>query len=384
MSMEIKVPVLPESVQDATVATWHKKAGDAVNRDEPLVDLETDKIVLEVSAPESGVLTSILHEAGSVVKADVILGEIDTKAVAAKPDPVVDKAASVEKSSASQAATPSARRESGIHGVDLSQVKGSGRSQQITDVDVRQFASHPSSRAIGGMMRPQERVPMSRMRARIAERLLSAQHESAILTTFNEINLAALMDVRRRYKEIFEKKHGVKLGFMSFFTKAVIEALKRFPSVNASIDGTDVIYHGFFDIGIAVSTEKGLVVPIIRDADQCSIAELEQSIGELAQRARMGQLTMEELSGGTFTITNGGVFGSLMSTPIINPPQTGILGMHKIQERVVVENGQMVIRPMMYVALSYDHRLIDGRESVQFLVTVKDFLEDPTRLLLEV
>ncbi|MCP0913931.1 2-oxoglutarate dehydrogenase complex dihydrolipoyllysine-residue succinyltransferase [Legionella sp. 27cVA30] len=402
MSIEVKVPALPESVADATIATWHKKVGDKVTRDENILDLETDKVVLEVPAPADGVLQEILFKEGDTVQAGELLARItqgDATAEAApqkseqKTEAVEDKQAHEDK-----ATSPAVRRMLAEHDLQPSQIKGTGKEGRITKEDVVSFIETNRDKAgksaevqtqqkelpAADGVREERRVPMSRLRAKIAERLLQAQHNAAMLTTFNEVNLKAVMELRTQYKDNFEKKHGVKLGFMSFFTKAVVEALKRFPAVNASIDGQDIVYHGYYDIGIAVSTERGLVVPVLRNADQMSMAEMEQNIGDFATRARQGRLTMEEMQGGTFTITNGGVFGSLLATPIINPPQTGILGMHKIEERPVVEKGQIVIRPMMYVALSYDHRLIDGKESVQFLVTVKELLEDPARLLLNI
>ena len=386
MSIELKVPVLPESVADATIATWHKKAGDRVTRDENIVDLETDKVVLEVPAPADGILTDCLFETGATVLSGQVLAHIEAGAASSGVTAVALK----EEPSQTTSTGPAVRRILAEHDLTPASIVGSGKEGRLTKEDVVSFiesARKPepalqSLGAVGG--REERRVPMSRLRAKVAERLLQAQHQSAMLTTFNEVNLKAVMDLRAAYKDSFEKKHGVKLGFMSFFTKAVVESLKRFPAVNASIDGADVVYHGYYDIGIAVSTERGLVVPVIRDADQSSMASLEQSISDFALRARDGKLSLEDMQGGTFTITNGGVFGSLLSTPIINPPQTGILGMHKIQERPVVEKGQIVIRPMMYVALSYDHRLIDGKDSVQFLVSVKELLEDPSRLLLNV
>ncbi|MDF2867488.1 MAG: dihydrolipoamide succinyltransferase [Gammaproteobacteria bacterium] len=394
MSIEIKVPVLPESVADATIVTWHKKPGDFVKRDENLVDLETDKVVLEVPAPEDGVLAEILKGEGDTVTSNEILatlkaGAAQSSAAEAKPVTKVDaKPTETEKTIAADL-SPSVRRLVGEHNVDASQVKGSGKDGRITKEDVRNSMSQPAAAKAGQQVavtgtRPEQRVPMNRMRARIAERLLEVKQTTAMLTTFNEVNLQAVMNLRSQYKDSFEKKHGVKLGFMSFFTKAAVEALKRFPAVNASIDGNDVVYHGYYDIGIAVSTERGLVVPVLRDADSMSLAGIEKNLGDYAGKARAGKLSMEEMTGGTFTITNGGVFGSLLSTPIINSPQTAILGMHKIQERPVAENGQVVIRPMMYLALSYDHRLIDGKESVQFLVTIKELLEDPARMLLDI
>lgn len=401
MSIEVKVPNLPESVADATIATWHKKIGDHVTRDENIVDLETDKVVLEVPAPTDGVLEEILFKEGDTVHSGELLARIGAGA-AIVVEKTAQAAAEVSTTApstlADQSTSPVVRRLLAEHDLLPNQIKGSGKEGRITKEDVvayiesnrtKQSKTAPASVkvestpvAIGA--REERRVPMSRLRAKVAERLLDAQHNAAMLTTFNEVNLKAVMDMRAEYKDSFEKKHGVKLGFMSFFTKAVVESLKRFPAVNASIDGQEIIYHGYYDIGIAVSTERGLVVPVIRNADQLSMAEIEQTIGDAANRARLGKLSIEEMQGGTFTITNGGVFGSLLATPIINPPQTGILGMHKIQDRPVVENGQIVIRPMMYVALSYDHRLIDGKDSVQFLVSVKELLEDPSRLLLNV
>lgn len=397
MSVEVKVPVLPESVSDATVVNWHKNVGDSVARDETLVDLETDKVVLEVPAPADGVISDILCETGKTVMANDLLAKITEGAVSEAPKVV--EASAEEKAPEQHAddASPAVRRLLAEHQLEANQIKGSAKGGRLVKQDVLDFiakgdsskpaaasaAKAPAQPSTPGV-REEKRVPMTRLRQKIAERLVEAQHNAAMLTTFNEVNLKAVMDLRKQYKTEFEKKHGVRLGFMSFFTKAVVEALKRFPSVNASIDGTDVVYHGYFDVGIAVSTERGLVVPVLRDVDKMSMAGVEQSINDCASRARDGKLALEEMQGGTFTITNGGVFGSLLATPILNPPQTGILGMHKIEERPVVENGEIVIRPMMYVALSYDHRLIDGKESVQFLVTVKSLLEDPTRLLLDV
>lgn len=394
MSIEVKVPNLPESVADATIATWHKKVGDKVTRDENIVDLETDKVVLEVPAPADGILQEILFAEGATVLSGQLLARIGASAAAA---PAEESKTSNTVAMEDKSTSPVVRRMLAEHNLQPNQIAGSGKDARITKEDVVAFIETNRNRsaqkteaktqpvamaAVGA--REERRVPMSRLRAKVAERLVQAQHNAAMLTTFNEVNLQAVMDLRAQYKDSFEKKHGVKLGFMSFFTKAVVEALKRFPAVNASIDGQDIIYHGFYDIGIAVSTERGLVVPVIRDADQMSMAGIESSINDCAARARQGKLSMEEMQGGTFTITNGGVFGSLLSTPIINSPQTAILGMHKIQERPVAEKGQVVIRPMMYLALSYDHRLIDGKESVQFLVSVKELLEDPSRLLLNV
>jgi 2-oxoglutarate dehydrogenase E2 component (dihydrolipoamide succinyltransferase) len=404
MSIEVKVPVLPESVADATVAAWHKKVGDKVTRDENLVDLETDKVVLEVPAPADGVLTEIFFQVGDTVGSSQLLAKIaEGSSVAASASPASEKQSQAPvkdtvSANEDKSTSPVVRRMLAENDLQPGQIQGSGKDGRITKEDVISYIEsnrekttkqaetkkeQPSvSVAMGA--REERRVPMTRLRAKIAERLLEAQHNAAMLTTFNEVNLKAVMDMRAQYKDNFEKKHGVKLGFMSFFTKAVVESLKRFPAVNASIDGQDVVYHGFYDIGIAVSTERGLVVPVIRDADQMSMAEIELAINDAATKARQGKLSMEDMQGGTFTITNGGVFGSLLATPIINPPQTGILGMHKIEDRPVVEKGQIVIRPMMYVALSYDHRLIDGKDSVQFLVSVKELLEDPARLLLNI
>lgn len=405
MSIEVKVPALPESVADATIAAWHKKVGESVSRDENLVDLETDKVVLEVPAPADGILKEIMFKQGDTVTSAQLLARIETNA--ATPVVPIDKAKSAKKQEPVQnsnvqdekvIAGPAVRRMMAENEVQPGQITGTGKDGRLTKDDVTAFIeskretsspaqakSEPTPVSVPTLgAREEQRVPMTRLRAKIAERLVQAQHNAAMLTTFNEVNLKAVMDLRNQYKDSFEKKHGVKLGFMSFFTKAVVESLKRFPAVNASIDGQDIVYHGYYDIGIAVSTERGLVVPVVRDADQMSMADIEKAINDAATRARQGKLAMEEMQGGTFTITNGGVFGSLLATPIINPPQTGILGMHKIEERPIAEKGQVVIRPMMYVALSYDHRLIDGRESVQFLVSVKELLEDPSRLLLNI
>lgn len=397
MIVEIKVPMLPESVADATVLTWHKNIGDMIDVGDNLVDLETDKVVLEVPAPQSGLLKEIHMSQGKTVTADQVLAIIDTAASkAAEPKKQAETKSEQETiKTASSDLSPSVRRLVAENNLDANQLHGSGRDGRITKADVVTFLTQKQPTApekspsiseppMNLGERPEQRVPMSRLRARIAERLLSAQHSTAMLTTFNEVNLQAIMDLRNRYKDAFEKKHGIRLGFMSFFTKAVVEALREFPSVNASIDGNDVVYHGYFDIGIAVSTPRGLVVPIIRDADKMSLADIEHKISDAANRAKDNKLTIEEMTGGTFTITNGGVFGSLLSTPILNPPQSAILGMHKIEQRPVVENGEIVIRPMMYVAMSYDHRIIDGKESVSFLVTIKNYLEDPSRLLLEI
>lgn len=401
MAIEVKVPLLPESITDATVSTWHKKAGDKVSRDENIVDLETDKVMLEVPSPTDGILKEIIKGTGSTVQAQEVIAVIEAGA----PEQTSAKPAQKEAAAAPKAAEtgsqdvavaapqtvapmgPSVRRAAAEHGVDVSQVVGTGKGGRITKENVLAASKGspmlPAASVLSGA-RPEQRVPMTRIRTRIAERLLDVTQNTAMLTTFNEINMAPVMDIRSRYRDKFEKKYNVRLGFMSFFVKACVEALKRSPVVNASIDGNDIVYHGYFDIGVAVSTERGLIVPILRDVDKMSMAEIEAKIAESAEKARTGKLTLEEMQGGTFTITNGGVFGSLMATPIINAPQCAILGMHKIQERPVVENGQIVIRPMMYVALSYDHRLIDGKESVTFLVSIKELLEDPTRLILEV
>ncbi len=389
MTVEIKVPGLPESVTDATVAKWYKSAGDAVSRDENLVDLETDKVMLEVPAPQDGVLEKIFFEEGSTVTADQVLAVIQAGA-SPQPKPAAAEEAPQQTTQATQAvpvaaasstiAGPAARRAASEHDVDTSQVTGTGVGGRVTKHDVlnNQVAMQGSGN------RQERRETMSRLRQRIAERLVQSQQEAAILTTFNEINMKPVMDLRKKYKDQFEKATGTRLGFMSFFTKAVIEALKRFPAVNASIDGNDIIYHDYCDIGIAIGSPRGLVVPIMRNAELMNMAEIEQTIRDYAEKAKSGKLAIEDLTGGTFTITNGGTYGSMMSTPIINPPQTGILGMHNIVERPVVENGEIVIRPMMYVALSYDHRVIDGSESVRFLVTVKEMIEDPARMLLEI
>ncbi|GAA4901364.1 2-oxoglutarate dehydrogenase complex dihydrolipoyllysine-residue succinyltransferase [Ferrimonas pelagia] len=397
MSIEIKVPVLPESVADATIATWHVQPGEAVSRDQVLVDIETDKVVLEVPAPEDGQLGEILNTEGETVLGEQVIasfiagakaGQEVTKAQAETPEaPVVE--------AGHEALSPSVRRLVAEHDIDVSQLKGTGAGGRISKEDVEAFiANKGAAPAIQSKAPPapapelgertEKRVPMTRLRKRIAERLLDAKNSTAMLTTFNEVNMAPIMTLRKQYKDIFEKRHDIRLGFMSFYVKAVVEALKRYPEVNASLDGDDVVYHNYFDISIAVSTPRGLVTPVLRDADKLSVAEIEKGIKELAVKGQNGKLTVEELTGGNFTITNGGVFGSLMSTPIINPPQSAILGMHAIKERPMAVNGQVEIQPMMYLALSYDHRIVDGRESVGFLVTIKELLEDPTRLLLDI
>lgn len=380
MTIEVKVPLLPESITDATVSTWHKKVGDSVSRDETLVDLETDKVMLEVPAPVTGVIKEIFQASGAVVQAQTVLAIIEEGGATAKAEPKAEpkSEAKTESKTTAASAGPAARRAAAEHEVNVASLSGTGVGGRVTKENVL------SSIKMSGGARPEERVPMTRIRARIAERLLEVKQNTAMLTTFNEVNMAPVMALRARYKDQFEKKYKVRLGFMSFFVKACLEALKRSPVVNASIDGNDIVYHGYYDIGVAVSTDRGLVVPVLRNVDKLSMAEIEAGIAQYAEKARTGKLSMEDMQGGNFTITNGGVFGSLLSTPILNAPQCAILGMHKIQERPVVENGEIVVRPMMYLALSYDHRLVDGKESVTFLVTIKELLEDPARLLLEI
>ncbi|MBR7002985.1 MAG: 2-oxoglutarate dehydrogenase complex dihydrolipoyllysine-residue succinyltransferase [Neisseriaceae bacterium] len=393
MIIEIKVPQLPESVSEATLMSWHKKVGEPVAREENLIDLETDKVVLELPSPDAGVITEIVAQDGETVVAGQVIAKLDTAAAASVQ--AAPAAPVKEEPKAQAAAMPAAAKIAAENNIDLSQVKGSGRDGRILKEDVQAkpaaaavakpapvVASTPAIQIVGE--RPEQRVPMSRLRERVAQRLLQSQAENAILTTFNEVNMQPVMDLRNKYKEKFEKEHGVKLGFMSFFVKAAIAALKKFPVVNASIDGKDIVYHGYFDIGIAIGSPRGLVVPILRNADQMSLADIEKQIADFAAKAKDGKLALEDLTGGTFSITNGGTFGSMMSTPIINPPQSAILGMHATKMRAVVENGEIVARPMMYLALSYDHRLIDGREAVLTLVAIKDALEDPTRLILDV
>lgn len=403
MTIEILVPDLPESVADATVATWHKKAGEAVERDEVIVDIETDKVVLEVPAPEAGVLEAIVEDEGSTVLSKQLLARLLPGAVAGEPtrdttestEPSPDKrhkATLTEESN--DALSPAVRRLLAEHNLEASQVKGTGVGGRITREDIEAYLKQAPAPAVAQEAPPaaqapvaarsEKRVPMTRLRKRIAERLLEAKNSTAMLTTFNEVNMKPIMDLRKQYKDLFEERHGIRLGFMSFYVKAVTEALKRYPEVNASIDGDEIVYHNYFDISMAVSTPRGLVTPVLKDCDTLSLAQIEKGIKELAIKGRDGKLTVEELTGGNFTITNGGVFGSLMSTPIINPPQAAILGMHKIQDRPVAVDGKVEILPMMYLALSYDHRLIDGRESVGFLVTIKELLEDLARLLLDV
>ena len=392
MIIDVKVPMLSESVSEGTLLEWKKKVGEAVARDEILIDIETDKVVLEVPSPQAGVLVEIVAQDGETVVADQVLARIDTAATAAAEAPAAAPAeaapAAAPAAAQSNAAMPAAAKLAAETGVDVNALQGSGRDGRVLKEDVQNAAAKPAAAAAPAVAlpagaRPEERVPMSRLRARVAERLLASQQENAILTTFNEVNMKPIMDLRAKYKEKFEKEHGVKLGFMSFFVKAAVAALKKYPVVNASVDGKDIVYHGYFDIGIAIGSPRGLVVPILRDADQMSIADIEQAIVDYAKKAKDGKIAIEDLTGGTFSITNGGTFGSMMSTPIINPPQSAILGMHATKERAVVENGQVVVRPMMYLALSYDHRIIDGREAVLTLVAIKDALEDPARLLLD-
>ena len=393
MIVEVNVPVFAESITEGTLLAWHKKIGEAVARDEILVDIETDKVVLEVPAPQAGVLVEIIVNEGDTVTSQQVLAKIDTEAAAvsaapAQAAPAAEAAAPAAASNAQAGvAMPAAAKLAAEKGVDVGSIQGSGRDGRVLKEDVQNASAAPKAAAPAAPIpvgaRPEERVPMSRLRARVAERLLASQQENAILTTFNEVNMKPIMDLRAKYKEKFEKEHGVKLGFMSFFVKAAVAALKKYPVVNASVDGSDIVYHGYFDIGIAIGSPRGLVVPILRDADQMSIADIEQAIVDYAKKAKDGKIALEDLTGGTFSITNGGTFGSMMSTPIINPPQSAILGMHATKERAVVENGQVVVRPMMYLALSYDHRIIDGREAVLTLVAIKDALEDPARLLLD-
>jgi len=422
MTVEVKVPSLPESVSDGTLVNWKKKPGEAVKRGENLVDLETDKVVLDIPAPADGILGPILRQEGDIVTTGDVIATLEEGAVAqavpvaaSLPGAAVPAPAAPATFAAASTAevdleglSPAVRRLAAEHGLDIGKIPGSGRNGRVTKADVLTFIEARKSGAPAAPVaapaiaaptpvaapavplapdalgRLEQRVPMTRLRARIAERLLTAKNTTAMLTTFNEINMKPVMELRNRYKDEFEKRHGVRLGFMGFFVKAVVEALKRFPAVNGSIDGNDIVYHGYYDVGVAVSSPRGLVVPILRNVDQMSLADIEKTIGEFGKKAKEGTLTVEEMTGGTFTITNGGVFGSLMSTPILNPPQSGILGMHATKDRPVAENGQVVIRPMMYVAHSYDHRIIDGREAVTFLVAIKECVEDPARLLLNV
>ncbi|HEU4922985.1 MAG TPA: 2-oxoglutarate dehydrogenase complex dihydrolipoyllysine-residue succinyltransferase [Burkholderiales bacterium] len=395
MILEVKVPQLSESVAEATLLDWHKKEGERVSRDENLIDIETDKVVLELPSPADGVLVKILKKTRDSVGSGDVIAQIDTegKAAAAAPPSPEKKPAAPEKPKAAPAVMPAAQKIAAEKGIDTSKIQGTGRDGRVTKADVLEIKApraplqQPTppinvDQLLTG--RPEQRVPMSRLRQRVAERLVQSQSTAAILTTFNEVNMAPVIEMRKRYQERFEKEHGTRLGFMSFFVKAAVHGLKRFPVVNASIDGTDIVYHGYFDIGVAVGSPRGLVVPILRDADRMSFAEIEKKIGDFGKRAQDGKLAIEELTGGTFSISNGGVFGSMLSTPIINPPQSAILGVHATKDRAVVENGQIVVRPMNYLALSYDHRIIDGREAVLFLVSIKEALEDPARLILEI
>ncbi len=411
MATEIKAPQFPEAVADGTIATWHKRAGDKVSRDELLVDIETDKVVMEVVAPHDGVLAKILKSEGETVLSQELIAVIEQAGAEVSAAPVATapaaSPAAAKDDAVEDAWGPAVRKLLADNNVDPAKVAGTGKGGRITKEDVLNYLASAQSKApvaapaaaaapavqraapAGGVNyvagdRVEKRVPMTRLRARIAERLVEAQHNAAMLTTFNEVNMKPIMDMRKNYKDAFEKAHGVRLGFMSLFVRAAVEALKKFPSVNASIDGNDIVYHGFYDVGVAVSSDRGLVVPVLRDVDKMGFAEVEGKIAEYGDKAKQGKLSLEEMTGGTFTISNGGVFGSLLSTPILNPPQTAILGMHKIQDRPMAVNGQVVILPMMYLALSYDHRLIDGKEAVQFLVTIKELVEDPARLLLEI
>jgi 2-oxoglutarate dehydrogenase E2 component (dihydrolipoamide succinyltransferase) len=400
MLIEVKVPQLSESVSEATLLAWHKKQGEAVKRDENLIDIETDKVVLELPAPADGVLVSVKKGDKSIVVAGEVIATIDTEgkvSAAAVPKEEVKKEEPKAKPASTPPVNPSAQKIAAEKGIDTSKLQGSGPDGRVTKGDVLAQPEKPSvqkaalqqpatpvntDKLLSG--RPEQRVAMSRLRQRVAERLVQSQSTAAILTTFNEVNMAPVMELRKRYKDVFEKEHGVKLGFMSFFVKAVVHALKKYPVVNASVDGTDIVYHGYFDIGVAVGSPRGLVVPILRDADQLSFAAIEKKIAEFGKKAQDGKLSLEDLTGGTFSISNGGVFGSMLSTPIINPPQSAILGIHATKERAVVENGQVVVRPMNYFAMSYDHRIIDGREAVLALVAMKEALEDPARLTLEI
>ena len=408
--IEVTVPVLPESVSEATLMTWHKKVGEAVARDENIIDLETDKVVLELPAPQAGVIVEIVEQDGATVVSGQLIAKIDTAAKAGDAAPAAEAtqaaaapAAEAAPQSNAQAgvAMPAAAKLAAEKGVDVASIQGSGRDGRVLKEDVANAQAAPAAAPTANPTfstvtvsptptvqiagdRPEQRVPMSRLRQRVAERLLQSQSENAILTTFNEVNMKPVMELRNKYKDKFQKEHDVKLGFMSFFVKAAVAALKKFPVVNASIDGKDVVYHGYFDIGVAIGSPRGLVVPILRNADQMSLADIEKQISEFAVKAKDGKIALEDLTGGTFSITNGGTFGSMMSTPIINPPQAAILGMHATKERAMVEDGQVVVLPMMYLALSYDHRLIDGREAVLTLVAIKDALEDPARLLLDI
>jgi len=398
MIVEVKVPQLSESVAEATLLDWHKKEGERVSRDENLIDIETDKVVLELPAPADGVLVKILKKARDSVGSGDVIAQIDTEGkaatvAAAAPSKPAAAPTPLPAQASKPPVMPAAQKIAAEKGIDTASIQGTGRDGRVTKGDVLEAraAKAPLQQPtppvnVEQLMsgRPEQRVPMSRLRQRVAERLVQSQSTAAILTTFNEVNMAPVMGMRKTYQERFEKEHGTRLGFMSFFVKAAVHALKRYPVVNASIDGTDIVYHGYFDVGVAVGSPRGLVVPILRDADRMSFAEIEKKIGDFGKRAQDGKLTLEELTGGTFSISNGGVFGSMLSTPIINPPQSAILGVHATKDRAVVENGQIVVRPMNYLALSYDHRIIDGREAVLFLVSIKEALEDPARLILEI
>jgi 2-oxoglutarate dehydrogenase E2 component (dihydrolipoamide succinyltransferase) len=397
MIVEVKVPQLSESVAEATLLDWHRNEGERVSRDENLIDIETDKVVLELPSPVDGVLVKILKKARDSVGSGDVIAQIDTEGKAAAATPASpekkSKPAAAEKPKTAAAVMPAAQKIAAEKGIDTSKIQGTGRDGRVTKADVLEIKAPgtplqqpPPPVNVDQLLtgRPEQRVPMSRLRQRVAERLVQSQSTAAILTTFNEANMAPVIEMRKRYQERFEKEHGTRLGFMSFFVKAAVHGLKRFPVVNASIDGTDIVYHGYFDIGVAVGSPRGLVVPILRDADRMSFAEIEKKIADFGKRAQDGKLAIEELTGGTFSISNGGVFGSMLSTPIINPPQSAILGVHATRDRAVVENGQIVVRPMNYLALSYDHRIIDGREAVLFLVSIKEALEDPARLILEI
>ncbi len=405
MTIEIKVPALPESVTDATLVGWHKKVGDSVSRDENLVDLETDKVVLEVPAPASGTITKIIAKDGATVEAGDLLAILEEGEAVVAEQPAEEKAEEkpaepkAEQTKGPIKTSPAVRRLLDEHDLDATMVTGTGKDGRLTKADVMAFLKADSSADVTpadstppavdddvtvGFARNEQRVPMTRLRARIAERLIEAQQTAAMLTTFNEVDLTEVMALRSRYRDKFEEKHGVRLGFMSFFTMAAVAALKKFPVVNASVEGNDIVYHNYYDIGIAVSSDRGLMVPVIRDVDQMSFAEFEAALNSVAKKAQDGTISMEDLTGGTFTITNGGIFGSMMSTPILNQPQSAILGMHNIQQRPMVVDGEIVARPMMYLAVTYDHRIIDGKEAVQFLVAIKEQLEDPSRLLLQV
>ena len=401
MTIDIKAPLFPESISEGTIATWHVSTGTEVRRDDLLVDIETDKVVLEIVAPADGVLSEILIGEGEIIESEALIGRFTEGRISETQASATTSAVTEEQATSTSnpmGISPAARKVAEERGLNLADIEGSGKGGRITKQDVLHAGANSATAATlpgvalvgdsGSQLntgeRIERRVPMSRLRASIAKRLVEAQHNAAMLTTFNEVNMAPIMALRSKYKELFAERHnGSRLGFMSFFVRACVESLKRFPAVNASIDGSDIIYHGFYDVGVAVSSDRGLVVPVIRDADALSLAQIEDQIREYGAKAKSGKLALQDMAGGTFTLSNGGVFGSLLSTPILNPPQTAILGMHKIQDRAMVENGEIIVLPMMYLALSYDHRLIDGQEAVRFLVTIKDMLEDPARILLE-